>query len=59
MELFVFLMQFENVDPLRICMFGFSVDYDRKKGLSEIIKEKIKLLPIEANGPGRPYYENT
>ena len=59
MELFVFLMQFESICPLQVWMFGIPVDYERKKGLSEIIKEKIKLLPIEANGPGRPYYENT
>jgi len=59
MGLFGFLMQFRNIYPLRVWIFSFPLGYDRKKGLSEIIKEKIRLLPIEANGPGRPYYENT
>ena len=59
MELFAFLVEFENISTLRFRMFRFPADYGRKKGLSEIIKEKIKLLPIDANGPGRPYYENT
>jgi len=30
-----------------------------KIGLAEIIKEEIKILPIEENGLGRPFYENT
>ena len=30
-----------------------------KARLSEIIKEKIELLPIEAKGIGRQYYEDT
>ena len=59
MELMVFLVRFENIYPHRFLMLRFPADYGREESISEIIKEKIVLLPIEANGPGRPYYENT
>jgi hypothetical protein len=58
MELMVFLVQFENIYPLRFRMLRFPVDYGHEERISEIIKEKIVLLPIEADGHGRPYYEN-